>query len=118
TGMYEQLVGFVPTSLQAMPPTRRDYLHDTVAQSQSISQLHVSAYVGIANEVADALVPSRINEWAPGCAQPAAAEEASCVQTFAAAFTTAAFRRPTPASSLADATSIYQSAASYHDGIK
>ena len=81
---FEQVLGFVPTALAVAPLDQRDYTFDRVADSQTVSPVHVEAFRSVAEGAArELLQSSTLVERVPSCIPeilPAASP--STTQTF------------------------------------
>lgn len=65
---FDALLGFQPPSLAQIPPDQRTYVFDRMAASQTISQVHLDAFMGVAEDVHETLlVERRLDDLAAAC---------------------------------------------------
>jgi hypothetical protein len=76
---FDVLLGFQPQSLAQIPPDQRTYVFDRMAAAQTVSQVHLDAFMAVAEDVHETLlVEQRLGELAAACTNdilpPAVAE--------------------------------------------
>jgi hypothetical protein len=76
---FESLVAFQPQSLAQIPPDQRTYVFDRMAAAQTVSQVHLDAFMAVAEDVHETLLAERrLDELAAACTDdilpPAVAE--------------------------------------------
>lgn len=103
------LTGVDPAIADNLPPDEVSQGFDNLAEAYSVSSLHATKYLEVAEKIASALLADRerLNAFA-GC-DPTA--EPSCVEPFVRAFGRQAYRRPLLAEELASLLTLQQKTA-------
>ncbi|MEM9189569.1 MAG: DUF1592 domain-containing protein [Myxococcota bacterium] len=84
------LAGLERSTALARVPDKRDAVYERVAESQTISPAHLEAFVGFADEIADALLGEALTAQVPFCE----ARNRSCTEAFIDDVGPKALRRP------------------------
>ena len=84
----------VEVAVSTLPPDLTLYGFDNNAESISLSTAHLEAYRGLAEALAEELVASSARRAVTVGCDPAGAERATCLASFAKSFGLKAFRRP------------------------